>query len=636
MAEPQGELHVTRDGIYYRVPEGVDPAGPEAQALVNSERLGRRKRHMETPEFKAKVAAQQAQDRETYDPTVGMSGLDKVRANYGAGVDSLWQGIKQVVPGLKGASDDDIREKRARDANLAEKTDLGVGADWMPTAGKALQFAGENSTALIPAGAGASIGMKVLPKALGATALRAGITEGALGGGVMGALQPTTSDESRTLNTGFGAAAGAALPAAIGAAKGVRNYVTGRGARAAAAERLGVKPDTPTPADPAALAVRGAEDVPLSTAATYSDPALAVQELAARGRQAPEWSGFDQAQKKALWENVEKGTQRAGTEGEARATRAGLWRTNTADAMKAAKPKVWESEMPQLRANLEQALRSPQGQNEMRPVLNEIIRQMDELGAEFSPQHLAALRSRMAGKVRGSPNDPFTSAPMSDPAYISLKKEFDDILNATTGNKWQRVVDGYREASVPVAQAKAESLVKGRFMTPEGMPRTTASEGVPSVTENALRGAVTKPQVANRGTSPTFAPESERVLKGTLEALERQNILGRVKGTGTGGGGSYSIPLATSMAKAVDPTGGFASKAIGMAAQYAKHLGDRRVLAELDQALIDPKKYYALVVEAIKAGQPLSPAQRIAYELANKAAQGATVGGTEEAIQPPR
>jgi hypothetical protein len=264
----------------------------------------------------------------------------------------------------------------------------------------------------------------------------------------------------------------------------------------------------------------------------------------------------------------------------------------------------------------------------MRPVLHEIIRQMDELGKDFGPQHLAALRSRMAGRVRGSPTDPFTSAPMGDPAFISLRKEFDDILSHVTGGKWDAVNAGYRESSIPLAQAKAETMVKGRFMTPEGLPRTSAPEGFPTVTEHPLRGALASLQMKNtRGTAPTFAPDSERVLTGTLDALNRQNILQRAKTTGTGGGGSFTAPLNAAMNRA-DPSGGVINAARSMLWKFA----DSRAMHELDQALIDPQRYFALVQEAIAAGQPLSAAQQAVY-------RAATVGlgsGAPHAMQPDR
>ena len=561
--------------------------------------------------------AQRAADRATYDPTKDMSTTDKTLANLGAGFDNLLTGGQQLLSkvGLaKPVDDEELREKRERDQRLADSQQTGLGADWMPSTGKALQFAGEVAPTLaIPGGLMAKAGGKVLPQALTSTAARRAIVAGATGGGATGALMPVTSDESRTLNTLLGAGAGAALPATMAGYRAGRNLLTKRGARLKAGERLGIDANSPRPPDPATLA--SDVDVPLSTAATYGDDSLAQLELAsrARGRSPDEWAAFDRGQRQKVFENVEQGTARAGTEDALRTQRSADWQSNVAEAMKGVKPKVWEREVAQLRANLDTALRSPQGQNEMRPVLNEIIRQMDELGPEFSPQHLAALRSRMAGSVRGSPADPFTSAPRADPSFISLRQEFDNILNATTGNRWQRVLEGYKRSSVPVAQAKAETQVQRHFETPEGTPRVpTAPEGTPIVTETSLRRAITQPEVKNRyGTAPTFAPESERVLKGTLEALQRQNITQRAKATATGGGGSMTAPLMHTIEQ-LDPTS--ASNFIMRGLQVAKNYANARAQRELDQALIDPKRYYQIVQETMAAGKPLTPGQEIAVQ----------------------
>ena len=619
----------TKDGIFLEIPEGMAPDAPEVREAVAAERAGRRSRRMASPEFQQKVEKQKAEDRETYDPTKGMSALDKVRANIGAGMANIGQGVRQI--GSKfGLADEvpeeEVQEKRALDAQLARGTDLGVGADWMPTAGKALQFAGEVApTVAVPGGAFAR-GASMLPKALTATAGRTAATTGALAGGASGALMPVAGDESRTLNTMLGGAAGAALPAAVHGARAGWNRLTGRtGPRTEAGRMLGVTPESPLPPDPATLGTPGAENVRLSTAATYDDPALASLELASRakGRSPTDWSRFEKGQRGDVWENVQEGTRRAGTEGEHRLARAEDWRGNVEHAMRGAKPKVWEREVQQLRANLDQALRSPEGQNQMRPVLNEIIRQMDELGPEFTPQHLAQLRARMAGSVRGSPTDPFTSAPVSDPTFISLRKEFDNILNATTGGRWDKVLSGYKEGSVPVAQAKAETMARGKFMTPEGTPRVTASEGTPQVTEHALRQAIAVPEAKNvRGTAPTFAPESERVLKGTLQALERQNILQRTKGATTGGGGSMTAPLQEAMARMTKenvPAGHWVTAAI----RWARTHGEEAALRELDQALIDPQRYYQIVQETIKAGQPPSPGMQAVVQALGAGAGGA-------------
>lgn len=582
--------------------------------------------------FKQRVAAETERARKEYDPTKDMSGWDKTFANIGAGMANFGQGARQLgaMVGIgEGPSDEEIKEKRALDEQLAEGTQAGIdytgpGADYVPRLGKALQFVGEAAPTLAIPGVGVvgnvgRVATKFLPRML-PQAMQAGrlakvlgsattgaAASGAVGGAGVGALQPVTEDESRAWNIAGGAAAGAALPLGwaatkatgrgiASAARGTADLFTEKGARRGAAKILGAEPGAPPPVDPATLATEGAEKVPLSTAALYGDDELARLELAsrARGGAHKDWADFDRAQRQAVAENVEAGTARAGTEKQARLDRQAAWDQGAAEAAQNVDPQAWQGRMANLRASVEAAKRTPQGANQMRGVLNEIGSQMDELGGDFSPLHLAELRARMGGKVSGSPTDPFRSAPVTDKTYISLRKEFDNILNEATGNKWEDVLQGYKQGSVPVAQGKAETAVERHFYTPEGTARTPSSEGTPTITEANLRKAITLPEMQNvYGTAPTFAPESSRVLKGTLEALERQNIQQRTKGTQTGGGGSMTSPLAMALQK-LHPW-------IGKGAQFVGDFARARQLRELDRALRDPQYYRQLMEEASRS-----------------------------------
>jgi hypothetical protein len=78
-----------------------------------------------------KLDADAAEDREKYDPTKGMGWGEKALVNVGAGIDSAWQGAKQLVG--QGESDEAIKEKRRIDQHLADQT----------TGGGLLQVAGE-------------------------------------------------------------------------------------------------------------------------------------------------------------------------------------------------------------------------------------------------------------------------------------------------------------------------------------------------------------------------------------------------------------------------------------------------------------------------------------------------------------
>ena len=97
----------TRDDIYLDIGD-LAPDAPEVREAVQAERVGRRRRALQTPEMQEKIAADREQWRQELDPTEGMSGLDKARANFGAGMASAWQGLKQITPGVKSPTDEEI------------------------------------------------------------------------------------------------------------------------------------------------------------------------------------------------------------------------------------------------------------------------------------------------------------------------------------------------------------------------------------------------------------------------------------------------------------------------------------------------------------------------------------------------
>lgn len=150
-----------------------------------------------TPEFETvakayRVARAQAAapaKTEKYDPTEGMSGLDKFRAGMGKAMVDLGRGAGQLV-GL--VNREDVAESRRLDAPL-----MGTGA------GMAGNLAGNLAmlapTALIP---GANT-----------------ITGGAAIGAATGLLQPSASTSETIWNVVLGGGAGAAVPAAV---RGIR------------------------------------------------------------------------------------------------------------------------------------------------------------------------------------------------------------------------------------------------------------------------------------------------------------------------------------------------------------------------------------------------------------------------------
>ena len=99
------KVYRTKGGFEFELPEGVNPLDDDVKAWVQGEE---RKAREASPEFKAKVEAQQARDREEYDPTKGMGVMDKTLANIGRQVSQTLRlqslqlfPIQEPVPGLQ-------------------------------------------------------------------------------------------------------------------------------------------------------------------------------------------------------------------------------------------------------------------------------------------------------------------------------------------------------------------------------------------------------------------------------------------------------------------------------------------------------------------------------------------------------
>lgn len=146
-------------------------------------------------QFSEKQKARQmteAQMREEYAPTVGMSGTERFLAGAGKAFSDIGRGVGQIA-GL--VSREDVDEAKKRDEALMQTG-----------AGMAGNVAG-NVAAMVP------------------TAFIPGVntvTGGAALGATLGALQPVGTNDSRLQNAALSGVAGAALPAAMNVGRAAR------------------------------------------------------------------------------------------------------------------------------------------------------------------------------------------------------------------------------------------------------------------------------------------------------------------------------------------------------------------------------------------------------------------------------
>jgi hypothetical protein len=393
--------------------------------------------------------------------------------------------------------------------------------------------------------------------------------------------------------------AGAALDAAGRGARAVAATVSDKAARSVAVDKVaGALGDdaAQAAADIGTYFPKGAEDIPLSAAAITRNPNLAQLEQGSRLRNAASWFDFDQKQGRAVFDNVLKATDEAGDLPARYTQRQDNWRTLWATTSQSLKPRVWMARMTQFGADMEMALRSPDASNPaVRGVLDAVNAEMDRIGPSFSPAHLQQLRANLNGKVQPLSPDVFKSAPRDSPAIKSLIAEMDDILNASTGGKWQKVLENYAKDSDLVRQAKAAQRVREAFVDASGNLQKAALDplgDVPRVTEAGLRGAMNATRNPANG-ELALSAEAQGRLGATMDTLQRQGIVQQLKKAATAGGGSDTVPNAIAAGATAAGAPGFVTSLL----QSARRMGTAKTDQELAALLSNPD-------ELAKALQP--------------------------------
>lgn len=366
-------------------------------------------------------------------------------------------------------------------------------------------------------------------------------------------------------NAGMGALIGGALPVVtkVGGAVGrAIGSVTKKGGERRAieeiAETIGQKNVRQAMADIQSYYPKGAEGIPVSSSGVTKLPDLARLEQGSRLRASPAWYDFDLKQSKAVADNVMKATDDAGELSARFADRTQNWADNWAKASGKIKPRIFAKRMGALYDDLQQAKASPEAVNgEVAGALQEIEDTVMKFGKGFTPEHLQKLRAEFNGKVKPMAKTAMKSAPRDNPAIKSLITELDDILNASTSGKWDKVRQGYAEDTTKVHAAKAAQKVRNSFIDPEtGMVRKAAdADGdIPRITDAGLVRAMDSARLPDK--SLALSKNATQRLEATLDALRRQNIVQGVKRSASAGGGSDSVGNALALAADTGSAGG--------------------------------------------------------------------------------
>jgi hypothetical protein len=455
-----------------------------------------------------------------------------------------------------------------------------------PRLGAAITSGGFNTGQRVVSGAGAK---------LADLGIRAG--GGVVSGGMMaGAINPDDAP--------LGAVVGGVLPVGVKFAGNVGNAVGSAVSRRSADKRavnklvetLGEDGSRQVVADIQTHFPKGAEDIPLSAAAITRNPQLAALEQGSRLRNAPAWHEFDTRQGKAVWENVTKATKEADELGKRAGARRDNWKAAWEAASETQKPRVWQRRMTQFGADMETALRSPEASNpNVRGVLEAINAEMDRVGPDFSIGHLQQLRANLEGKVQPMSADAFKSAPRDNPAIISIKKEMDDILNAVTGGKWQKVIEGYAKDSQSLHASKAAQKVRNAFVDAETGRVVSPVIGVdtPRVTAANLSSAMNAARLPDK--SLALSAEANQRLEATLQALRSQGMVQELKRSALAGGGSDTVPNAIAAGAQAAGAPNLLMQIIGAVRQMGTGKTDDAVaglLADPDQLALVLNRYF--------------------------------------------
>ncbi|CAB5194723.1 hypothetical protein UFOVP168_21 [uncultured Caudovirales phage] len=566
--------------------------------------------------------------------TDGMSGLDKVRANLGAGMMDLVTGGKQLATDMFGSDADsaqaraDVEDKRALDRNLADHTNGGT----------ALQIAGGIIPTLAIPGLGAAQRVAAIPRAVGLA------IDGGLAGGVYGAASPVGENQSRAGNTAIGAGLGAALPLALGGLRAGWQRVTPSGRAARAQERAGdqvaeglAETATTRGGQRAALQqtldnlrqtqVGPAPSIPLSTAAQLADPQLARLEAGSRARNGANWFDFDQNQARAVADDFTRATAEAGEQATREGSRRANWNRNWNWAERAVTPGRFDAQRTALEQHLQQALRSGESSNpQIRAMLEHIQNEMQRLGPDFGPANLQQIRANLSGRANALATDALSQAPRDAPATLRLLETMDDALNNVTNQRWQAVRDNYAGDSLLVNQSRAAGKARSQYYDPETgrvIGRSADPRGdIPKITEVGIGRALNSTR--RNGQTQLSAPALQQ-MEAILSALRRQGIVQGVKSSATAGGGSNTASdlladrAARQFGSAIGSQGGAAGAVAGDmvagAAQRASNRADLMRDEVVSQALQNPDAMLQLLERQIQRGQPLSEQMANVYQM---------------------
>ncbi len=562
------------------------------QALI--EKLNRK------AELQSQMAAEDKRRQEYLDGWNGPVDNPLMR-NIGAGMDNLWQGVKQ----LSGNGDDDatIDERRRIKQHLA---------DSMPGGGVA-QFAGETlAGAPLGAGVGSVVGkgLTALPmvgKALarvggmGGRSANLGLAgRGAVEGAVGGAATEVKSNEDRASNVILGAGMGGVLPLALAGGAKTRQVFSKKAApeRAAKVFEKTLGKDNVDAINQAVDSPRQFS-LPLSTAARADNPSLAALERGARTR--GDWAyDHDLPVAQKAWADLQGATGNADELGSRVADREAMMSASRGDFATHTDPTLLRRASNDLTDDL-QALRGSAAarQNpELTAQLNvveQMLKHPQRTGEDYASQYWRLSKqledTKLSTEMRGG--------------LMKLRDSVHASADTATDGKFSDMLGRYMAEEAHVAQSEGSKALRNTFASDQGVtvPGVKDLYGTPVIESNRLRGALAKKGENEYG--DVLAPSTRSGVEDLQKELTRHELYKASNSPGSTSLSENQGPVATLGSGANNPFNriwalrGMSNLVLGKSRQAT--------VQAADEALRDPQVWKAMMEQYAKSNSPLTP-----------------------------
>lgn len=546
----------------------------------------------------ARAAAQEKADRDTYNPTSGMSTFDKAAAGFGKAIVDTGRGLGQLV-GL--TSREDVAESRKRDEPLM-KTGAGIAGNVLGNVAVAAP------TAFIP-------GAQTIPGA-------------ALIGAGMGMAQPSVSTNETMKNAAIGGVAGAAVPTLVRGAQVARSFVDplyeggrqrimGRMLRATAGDH----------ADEAIANMRTAPQfVPGSQ--PMAGEASGVPSLAALQRTATATSpnAANQAAARTAANNEARVAYLQSLTPDVAAAR-GAREAAAGPLYDAARqggfdPNVVQAIQPRIAALMERVPDDLVGQaRQLAQVAGEPIQDMGSVqGAHYLKK---AIDSRITQAVRSGDNE-------AARAYRGLQGEYLDVLDQLNP-AYQQARQTFARMSPPINQGEVLGEVANRAtnfrgdMTPAAFSRAIQDRTAAGVT-----------RMPNATMQNTLSPEQMTGLQNINQDLLRADF-GQTAGRGVGSDTVQKMAYSNMMQQSGLPGALTSLAPVGVVGNLAQRAGqvvyrdaNERMAQQLAEALLDPNQ----AANLMEAGMVTPQMQALVNAIRRTGAPiGGTSAGSVQALQ---